>query len=135
MDAGLSRAADFAQAVDFLGKAHARVIAFDVNFPQPDTNSALQALRSVREDYDHIVAAPAHAPAFESTLKSREAAADNDQQFADALSHFDNAILGYFFISPEEAKSQDQERLKGIPGLTFFPSLPANRKPRICEEF
>ena len=90
----------FAQAVDFLREAHARVIAFDMNFPQVDANSGLEALRSVREDYDHLVAPPLHAPAFESKLKSREAAADNDQQFADALSRFDNAILGYFFISP-----------------------------------
>ena len=32
-----------------------------------------------------------------------EATADNDKQFADALLHFDNAVLGYFFISPDEA--------------------------------
>jgi len=79
----------FAQAVDFLRKAHARVIAFDVNFPQPDANSGLEALRSVRQDYDRLVAPPSHTPAFETELKSREAAADNDKQFADALAHFD----------------------------------------------
>ncbi len=125
----------FAQAVNFLGKAHARVIAFDVNFPQPDTNSALQALHSVREDYDHIVAAPAHAPAFETDLKSREAAADNDQQFADALSHFENAILGYFFIAPEEAKSQDQERLKGFLDLLAFQAYPQIVNPGYAKNF
>jgi adenylate cyclase len=38
----------FAQAIDFLREAHARVIAFDVNFPQVDANSGLEALRSVR---------------------------------------------------------------------------------------
>ena len=39
-----------------------------------------------------------HTPAFESNSSPREAAADNDKQFADALSHFDNAILGYFLF-------------------------------------
>src|SRR5271157_6083155 len=44
----------FAQAVDFLREAHARVIAFDINFPQPDENSALQALHQVRAQYDQL---------------------------------------------------------------------------------
>ena len=114
----------FAQAVDFLRQAHARVVAFDINFPQVDANSGLEALRSVREDYDHLVAPSSHTPTFESKLKSREASADNDQQFADALSHFDNAILGYFAISPEEGKSQNQERLKGFLDVLAFQAYP-----------
>jgi adenylate cyclase len=114
----------FAQAIDFLREAHARVIAFDMNFPQVDANSGLEALRSVREDYDHLVAQPERTPAFEAKLKSREAAADNDKQFADALSRFDNAILGYFFVSPDEAKSQNQERLKQFLDILSFQAYP-----------
>jgi adenylate cyclase len=114
----------FAQAVDFLRESKARVIAFDMNFPQVDANSGLQALRSVREDYDQVVARSAHAPAFEAKLKSREAAADNDQQFADALAHFDNAILGYFFMSPEEARAQNQERLKQFLDVLSYQAYP-----------
>ncbi len=125
----------FAQAVDFLREAHARVIAFDMNFPQADANSALEALRSVREDYDQLVAPPLHTPAFESELKSRQAAADNDQQFADALSRFDNAILGYFFISPEEAKSQNQERLKQFLDILSFQAYPQIIHPEYAKNF
>ena len=114
----------FAQAVDFLREAHARVIAFDLNFPQVDANSGLEALRSVREDYDHLVAPPMHASAFESKLKSREAAADNDKLFADALSRYDNAVLGYYVISPEEARSQNQDRLKQFVDILSFQAYP-----------
>ena len=125
----------FAQAVDFLREAHARVIAFDINFPQPDENSALQALRSIRGDYNHLVEPPLRTPAFESTLKSREAAADNDKQFADALTRFDNIILGYFMVSPEEAKSQNQERLKDFLNLLTFQAYPQIVHPKYAENF
>ena len=124
---------NFAQAVDFLRQAHARVIAFDMNFPQPDANSGLEALRSVRSDYDQLVAPPLHTPAFESKLKSREAAADNDQQFAGALSHFDNAILGYFFIPPEDARSQNQERLKAFMDILYFQAYPQTVHPEYAK--
>jgi adenylate cyclase len=125
----------FAQAVDFLREAHARVIAFDMNFPQADANSGLEALRSVREDYEHLVAPPLHAPDFESKLKSREAAADNDKQFADALSRFDNAILGYFFISPDEAKSQNQARLKQFLDILSYQAYPQIVHPEYAKNF
>ena len=47
----------FAQAVDYLRESQARVIAFDINFPQPDQNSALQALHQVRAQYDEAAEA------------------------------------------------------------------------------
>ncbi len=125
----------FAKAINFLNKTHARVVAFDVNFPQPDTNSALEALHSVQEDYDHMVPAPAHTPGFEADLKSREAAADNDQQFADALSHYDNAVLGYFFISPKEAEKQNPERLKGFLDILSFQAYPQIVHPEYAKTF
>ena len=125
----------FAQAVDFLREAHARVIAFDVNFPQVDANSGLEALRSVRKDYDLLVDKPLHTPSFESKLKSREAAADNDQQFADALSRFDNVVLGYFFIPPDEAKSQNQERLKQFLDVLSFQAYPQIVHPEYAKNF
>ena len=114
----------FAQAVDFLREAHARVITFDMNFPQVDANSGLEALRSVRQDYEHLVAPPLRASTFESRLKTREAAADNDRQFAEALSHFDNVILGYFFISPAEAKLQNQDRVKQFMDVLSYQAYP-----------
>jgi adenylate cyclase len=125
----------FAQAVDFLRVAHAGVVAFDINFPQPDENSALQALRSIREDYNHLVEQPLHTPVFESRLKSREIAADNDKQFADALSHFDNAILGYYVISSEEAESQNQERLKAFLDVLAFQAYPQIIHPEYAKNF
>ena len=124
---------NFAQAVDFLREAHARVIAFNMNFPQVDANSGLEALKSVREDYDHLVPEASHSAAFEDELKTREAAADNDKRFADALSHYDNAILGYFVISPDEARAQNQERLKAFLDILFFQAYPGTVHPEYAK--
>ena len=120
---------NFAQAVNFLRDAHARVIAFTMNFPQVDANSGLEALKSVREDYDHLVPQPSHTAAFEEKLKTREAAADNDKQFADALANYPNAVLGYFVILPDEARAQNQERLKAFLDILSFQAYPGTVHP------
>ena len=125
----------FAQAVDYLRESRARVIAFDMNFPQVDANSGLEALRMVREDYDRMVAQPSRNSDFESRLKHQEAAADNDKQFADALSRFDNAVLGYFVISPEDANSQNQERLKEFLNVLAFQAYPQIVHPEYVKNF
>jgi len=101
----------FAAAVDALREAGARVIAFDVDFPQPDQDSALDALRQVRKDYQAHVKPGMEDPKFEAKLKSLEEGADNDKKFADALSRFDNVILGYFYLRGDEAKTVSAERV------------------------
>jgi adenylate cyclase len=113
-----------AEAVDVLREAGARVIAFDINFPQPDQNSALQALEQVRKDYEAHVNAGTGDPAFTSRLKALEADADNDRKFADAISRFDNAILGYMYLRGEEAKTQNQERLNEFLNYLSFQAYP-----------
>ncbi len=119
----------FADAVNFLRDAHARVIAFDLNFPQVDANSGLEALKSVRGDYDRLVPRSSQTPAFEVRLSTLESAADNDKKFADALSHYDNAVLGYFVISPDEARAQNQERLKAFLDILDFQAYPGTIHP------
>ena len=126
----------FAEAVNSLREAGARVIAFDVNFPQPDQNSALLALREARREYAASVKGAAQNPRFEAQLKSLEAAADNDQRFANALSHFANAILGYFLIlSKEETRSQNQERVKEFLNYLSFQAYPQIVNPEYAKSF
>lgn len=112
----------FATAVDNLREAGARVIAFDANFSEPDQNSALQALQQVQKDYD---AGAAKNSAFEAKLKALEGSADNDQIFANALSRFDNAILGYFFLfDTKEIASQNQKLAKDFVNYLSFQAYP-----------
>lgn len=113
-----------AQAVDALREAGARVIAFDINFPQPDQNSALQALQEVRKEYEAQAKAGIADPAFASRLKALEADADNDRKFAEAISRFDNVVLGYIFLRAEEAKTQNQKRLDEFLNYLSFQAYP-----------
>jgi len=124
---------NFAEAVDALREAGARVIAFDINFPQPDQNSALQALQQVRKDYEAHAKVGIGNPAFESRLKALEAHADNDQKFAEALSRFENAILGYMYLRGEEAKTQNQERLNEFLNYLSFQAYPKIIHPEYAQ--
>jgi len=112
-----------AQAVDFLREAGTRVIAFDIDFPQPDQNSALQALQEVSKEYAVLVKQGARNPAFDARLKSLLADADNDKKFADALSRFDNAVLGYFVIPPQEARNQNPQLVQEFVNYLSFQAL------------
>ena len=123
----------FADLVNFLRGAHARLVAFDINFPQPDQNSALEALRQVRQEYN---AHPAiQSERFDSQLRVLEMQADNDRKFAESLSHFDNAILGYFFLAEKEVGSQNPERVKEFLNYLSFQAYPQIVHPEYSKLF
>jgi adenylate cyclase len=112
----------FATALDVLKSAGAKVVAFDVTFPQPDDNSSLQTLRELRKDYGST---PAENSQFAARLKSMEADADNDQKFAAALSRFENAILGYFlFFEKSETLTQNKQRVDDFVNYLSFQAYP-----------
>ena len=119
----------FAETLDVLHAAHARVVAFDINFPEPDENSALQTLRKLK-------ATAGNNPALNATLTAMEASADNDQKLGDAISRFGNAILGYFFLfDPTEATSQNKSATAEFLNYLSFQSYPQVLKPKGAAEF
>lgn len=125
---------NFAEAVDALREAQARVIAFDVNFPQPDDNSALQALRQVRKEYE-ATRGIRQSGGFAACLRRLEAEADNDKKFAEALSRFDNVILGYFFLPKEEVQSQNQALASEFLNYLSFQAYPQVVNPQYAAKF
>ncbi len=114
-----------ADALNDLAQAGARTVAFDINFPQPDENSALQALRQVKQDAQTLgrPASPTHRQ-FMAQLNGLLAHADNDQQFAAALAHYPNAILGYFFLPRSKTGSQNQKRVEKFINYLSFQAYP-----------
>ena len=87
----------FADTLDFLHDAKTRVVAFDINFPEPDENSALETLRHLKKTYQ----SRRKARQIRSSLPNwtdMELAADHDKILSDAIGRFGNAILGYFFL-------------------------------------
>lgn len=113
-----------AQLVEALRRAGAKVITFDVAFPRRD-DSALKYVQRIRQDYDR---SPVSNRAFSARLQALQAQANHDQQFSDALSHFSNAILGYFFFfTPSEvrqAKNQDPQEVAGFENYLSFQAYP-----------
>jgi len=91
-----------AEAIDLLREAQARVIAFDVNFPQPEENSSVEALRWVRQSYSVLGPPEAGDSDLAGELESLKNEADNDRKLAEALSRCPNAVLGYFFLFQKE---------------------------------
>jgi adenylate cyclase len=126
---------NFATMVDVLREAGARVIAFDANFPQPDQNSALLALRDVRAHYDKITEVGAKNASFDAHLKALESDANNDKKFSDALSKFDNVILGYFFLPTEEVEAQDKKRVSEFMNFLSFQAYPQIINPQYTPLF
>ncbi|MBI4167298.1 MAG: adenylate/guanylate cyclase domain-containing protein [Acidobacteria bacterium] len=126
----------FATMVDVLRESGARVIAFDATFPQPDQNSALLALKEVRQHYDKVARGGARNRAFDAHLKTLETDADNDRKFAEALSRFENVILGYFFFLDEkEASSQNKERVNEFLNYLSFQAYPQIINPQYAGKF
>jgi len=125
----------FAEAVDFVREAGAKVIALDINFSQPDQNSALQALRTIRKEYDASAQRVESDPHFQHELSRMEEDADNDQKFEDALSRFPNAILGYFFLPASETREQNQELVAEFLNYLSFQAYPQIINPQYAGKF
>jgi len=93
------------ELVDFLSQAKARVVTFDIIFSEPDLNSELQALRSLREEFARsgLGRISGKVRSFSQRLQKREAEADNDARMQRSLASAGNIILPLFFeFSPEQ---------------------------------
>lgn len=127
---------NFAMLVNVLKSAGAKVITFDATFPQAEQNATLELTGKLRKEYPQLVLKDA---AFAARVKAWEADADNDLKFADALSHYDNAILGYFlfFTSDEvlQAKAQDPKKLADFENFLSFQAYPQVIHPEFGKDF
>lgn len=125
----------FAQALDFLREANARVVAFDVGFPEPDENSALKVLRELKRSAAAAGIGKSNSQ-FAAQLDRMEAGADNDRKLSEAIARFNNTILGYFFLfDRSEAQSQDPKELAEFLNFLSFQAYPRVVKPRRGEKF
>jgi adenylate cyclase len=125
----------FARAVDYLRESQARVVAFDINFTQPDQNSSLQMLRDLRAQYAKLHKQGLHAAEYENRLQAMEAGADNDKLFADSIQRFQNVVLPWFALSEEDASSQDPKRVSDFENYLSFQSYPQIIHPEFGRKF
>jgi len=92
----------YAKMIDQLVKDGARTIVFDFNFPVPEKNSAVDALKKLEGQVQGVA-----SPAVIEKIREIEASSDNDKIFADSVKAAGNVVLGHIFLDPERAKSVD----------------------------
>jgi adenylate cyclase len=80
----------------------ARVVAFDVTFPLPESNQALAVLNTLGAEF-----AKKATPAQQQKIHALQQQVDVDRQFADALKDAGNVVLGHLFLDADRAKYAD----------------------------
>ena len=109
----------YALLVNRLTADGARVIAFDVTFPTPETNSAIGAL----ERLQHELGSSA-SPSVTVKIKQLEKASDQDEQFAVAIKQSGRVVLAHLFLNPERAKGADQKLEEEYFNIVWAKSYP-----------
>jgi len=94
----------YAKMVDQLAKDRAKLIVFDANFPLPEKNSAIDALKRLEGEVQGQT-----SPAVLQKIRDIEASSDNDKIFAESISRAGNVVLGHIFLDRERAKSVEAQ--------------------------
>ncbi len=92
----------YAKLVDQLSAGGATIVSFDVTFPTPEKNSAVEALKRLEAEIG-----PAAPATVVDKIRQIEATSDNDQIFAESMKKANNVILGHVFLDRERAKAMD----------------------------
>ncbi len=87
----------YARLIDRLHASGARIIAFDLTFPTPEKNSAVEALEELRSGL-------APSPLREK-ITALQIARDNDRLLAESMRKAGNVVLGHIFLEPERARA------------------------------
>ncbi len=91
----------YAQAVDKIASGGPRVIGFDFDFPTPEKNSAVEALKKLETEF------ATSSPAVVEKIRAIEKSSDNDAILADSMKKAGNVVLGHIFLDAERAKAMD----------------------------
>ncbi|MGH9556436.1 MAG: CHASE2 domain-containing protein, partial [Terriglobales bacterium] len=94
----ISRSA-YARLIDRLHASGARIIAFDVTFPTPEKNSAVEVLEELRNQ--------AGPSPMREKIAALQVARDNDRRLAESVKKAGNVILGHIFLDKERATALD----------------------------
>jgi adenylate cyclase len=113
----------YATLVDQLSAGGARVIAFDVTFPVPESNSAVEALQKLKNGLGASA-----SRALLQQVKTLEAASDQDAMLADAMKKSGNVVLGHVFLDSQPDPKLAEEYFNIAWAHVFPQVLPAGFK-------
>jgi adenylate cyclase len=92
----------YAKLVDQLSAGGAKIVAFDIAFPTPEKNSAIEALQKLQAEIG-----PGAPPSIIEKIRQIEATSDNDLILAESMKKANNVVLGHLFLDRERAKAMD----------------------------
>ncbi len=118
----------YAQLVQRLSAAGARVIAFDATFPTPESNSSTQALDRLETELGST-----SPPALTRKIRQLKVASDQDAMFAESLKHAGNVVLGHLFLDSERARNADPKLEEEYFNIVWAKSFPQVLKAKSKE--
>jgi adenylate cyclase len=110
---------NYALLVDKLSQGGARVIAFDVTFPTPESNSGTQTLEKLQRELGSSV-----SPKLLRKMKDLENATDQDALLAASMKKAGNVVLGHVFLDPARAQSGDEKLAEEYFNIVWAKAFP-----------
>jgi len=120
----------YARMIDRLAAGGARVIAFDITFPTPEKNSAVEALKKLETE----ISGAASAAVIEQ-VRQIERSSDNDRIFAQSMQPAGNVVLGHIFLDAERAKSMDAKAAEDYFNILWGKPFPQMLKVKGGRDF
>ncbi len=110
-------------AIDKVAAGGARVIGLDYDFPTPEKNSALEALKKLEKEVGGTA-----SPAVLEKIRAIERTSDNDASFADAMKRAGNVVLGHIFLGEDRAKQIDAKASEDYYNILWGHPFPQMQK-------
>jgi adenylate cyclase len=114
---------NYATLINKLSTGGARVIAFDVTFPTPESNSGGEALRKLQTELRTTA-----SPALRKQIRELELASDQDAALAAAMKNSGNIVLGHIFLDSQPDPKLAEEYFNIAWAHVFPQVLPAGFK-------
>ncbi len=111
----------YARLLDRLHAAGARTIAFDADFPTPEKNAALEALKRLEAEIGKD-------PAALEKIRALERTSNNDAILAASLKNAGNVILGHIFLDRERSLGTDPKAAQDYYDVLSWQPFPQVQK-------
>jgi adenylate cyclase len=109
----------YAKLVDRLKGDGAKVVAFDVAFPTPEKNSAVEALKKLESQVQGEA-----SPEVIAQIRAIQRSSDNDVKLADAMKRADNVVLGHLFLDKSRLVEMDSKAAEDYYNIAWGQSFP-----------
>ena len=120
----------YAHLIDRLHQGGARVVAFDVNFPVSEKNSAADALGKLE-----VALGPKLSPEILEKIREIEKTSDNDVILAESIKQAGNVILGHRFLDPAGIAKMDPKAMEAYEAVLWAHPFPQVVKAQSGREF